>query len=93
MQFGINSAVIGFLIHDQAFSPGPDERNVVLDRHRADLDRNRRKIRRQRANAFEQIIFTDELRMLTRNQQKLSETGIAKEARLSEHFLDAQGHA
>ena len=41
MHFGIDAAIVCFLINNEAFRAGLDNRHVILRFHRTDLDRNR----------------------------------------------------
>src|SRR5215813_13243686 len=52
MHLRIHTAVVGFLINNEAFGACLDNWHIVLGVHRADLDRDRRKIGRERANAL-----------------------------------------
>ena len=68
MQFGVNRALISFLINSKPFRAGSDNGGIIRRFHRTDFDRDRREIRRQRAHAFGQIIATDKFRMFPRDQ-------------------------
>src|SRR5213075_3110470 len=72
VQFAVRFAVIGFLVNDEAFRAGFDDRNVVRRFHWPDFDRDRREIRRERAHAIGQIILADEFRMFARDKENMT---------------------
>jgi hypothetical protein len=53
MHFGIHTAIVRLLINNKPFRASLDDCHVILGVHRADFDRNRGKIRRERAHAFD----------------------------------------
>src|ERR1041384_791414 len=93
MQFGINRALISFLINNETFSACANNWSIIFDRHWTDFDRDRRKVRGQRPHAFLQIIIADKLRVLSREQQDLAKAGFGEMARFGSHFIHRESHA
>ena len=93
MHRGINFAVISFLINDEAFRACFDDRNIIRSFHWPDFDRDRRKIRRERAHAFREIILTNEFRMLARDEQNLAKTLRGQMPRFRAHLIEIERDA
>src|SRR6266478_8175093 len=64
MHLRVHAAIIGFLIDDEALRASLDNRHIILRLHWSDLDRNRRKIWRERAHAFSEIVTAHKFWML-----------------------------
>src|SRR6185295_19456177 len=79
----VSLAIVGFLVNDQGLGAGADQRTVFVRLHRPDFDRDRREVRGKRAHAVREIITADELGMLTRDEQDLTESLGCEMPRLS----------
>ena len=56
------------------FRPRLHQRHILRRRHRPELDRDRREMRPQRAEAVRKITLTDKLWMLARHQENMTKT-------------------
>src|SRR5262245_9517216 len=90
MHFRIYTAIVSFLINDEAFGAGLDNRHVILSVHRADLDRDRRKIGRKHPRAFAEIIATHKFGMLARNEQDLAKSLPRQMLRFGNDLIDIE---
>src|SRR5207248_5417136 len=93
MQLIINGAVIGFLVDNETFRAGLNNRNIVLNFHRSDFNRDRGKILAQSADAFGKIIAANEFWMFARDEKELSETSSGQMPGFLYHFADRKSHA
>ena len=93
VQLIIDDAVVGFLVNNETLCAGFDNRNVFLSLHRGDFDRNRGKIVAQSADAFGEIIATNEFWMLAGDEKELSKTDCRKMAGFLYHFADRKSNA
>src|SRR5436190_10992084 len=72
VQFCVDGTLIRLLVHDEPFRAGAHNRSVFVARHWTHLDRDRREVRAQRANAFDEVIAVNEFRVLARDQKNLA---------------------
>ena len=93
MQLIVDSAVVRFLVNNETFRAGFNNRNVVFGFHRSDFDRDRGKIIAQDADAFGKIIATNEFWMLTGDEKELPETRCRKMSRFLYYFIDRKRDA
>ena len=93
MHFGVDLAIICFLINDEGFGSGADQRPVFVRFHWPDLNRDRRKIRREGAHAVGQISAADEFRMLASHKQDLTESRGCQMPGLGHHLIVIEGDA
>ena len=93
MHFRIDRAIVGFLINHQSFRASIDDRHIIACFHRADLDRNRGKIRLKSADAFGEIVATDEFRVFASDQKDLTKTLPTEMTRFGDHFLNIKRDA
>jgi hypothetical protein len=93
MQLIVNGAVVGFLVNNETFRARFNNRNVFLGLHRSDLDRDRGKIITQSADAFGEIIATNESWMFAGDEKELPKTRRRKVSRFLYHFIDRKRDA
>ena len=74
VHLGINAAIVGFLVNDEAVRAGGDERLVIFGFHRPDFEREGRKIRGESTHAIGQIIAANKFRMFARRRAGGGET-------------------
>src|SRR5437764_1929683 len=93
VQVRVNLAIVRLLINNEALGARLDNWNVVGRRHRTDFDRDRGKIRPKSAHAIGQICPTNELRVLSRDEQDLAKSRARQMTALCDDLIDTEGHA
>ncbi len=71
VHFRVNLPIVRLLVNHQPFRPRRHQRPVFLRFHRANLQRNRRRLLMQRRDALLQVSAPHEFRMLPRHQQNV----------------------
>src|SRR5262245_30795200 len=93
MHFGIDSAIVGLLIHNESFRASLHNWHVIFHIHRAHLDRDGRKIRRERAYAFSQITVAYKFWMFAGHQENLSKPLAREMPPFGDHFVHIKRNA
>ena len=93
MHFSIDAAIISFLIDDEPIRAGFDNRDIIVDFHRANLDGNRRKIWRERANAIGKIIAIHKFWVLASDEKDLPESLACEMLSFRDDFIDIERDA
>src|SRR5881394_608731 len=88
MHFRINPAIVGLLINDKPFGARFHDRHVILRFHRAHFDRDRRKIRSERPNAFGEIVAASKFWVLARDKKNLTKSLTREMLRFGDDFID-----
>ena len=73
MHFGVDGAVVGFLINDQPVRTCGHERPVIFGLHGADFQRDARPIGVQGGDAVAQVIIGNKLGMFAGHEQQIAE--------------------
>ena len=89
----VGRAVVGFLVDDETFGTGPDEREVVGFFHRRDFDGESRDFGREGAEYFLEVAVGDEFRMFAGDKEDVAETLRGEVAGLGADLLRLKGDA
>ena len=92
MHFRVDRPLVGLLIDHQPFPSGLRQGPIIAGLQRADFERDTRDFRVQRADAIDQVIGRDELRVFARDEQNVAKALLLERARLAQDFLDGQRH-
>src|SRR5215469_13581737 len=93
MHFRVSAAIVSFLINDEPFRAAFDNRHIILRLHWTYFDRNRRKIRSQRADAFGKIVAARKFWMFASDEKNLPKSLTSEMLRFCKDFIDVERDA